>query len=937
MISTTGEPEDAQRDRRIGNTHGPRYRLVHLLGVDHDLAIKSLDIEPGKTPDIVGQELCLIEPHEATIPSGQRPDTLRAMLLEREVLLASLRERLDDAVDWTGSMVLVAGEAGAGKTSLVHAFVDSLDESVLVIQGACDPLTTPRPLSPLYDFAADPDSGMSDLATGNKDAIDMFQEALDRLRNTIRPIVMVIEDIHWADEATLDFLRFIGRRVSDSKAMVICTYRDDEVGPDHPLRPVLGQLIPLESTHRIVVPPLTIDAIRKLSESHAVHPDDLMRLTDGNAFFVTEVLASGEGLPATVQDAVLARVAQLGPESRRVVEAVSVAPRSLTMDHASALVGGRVEDIDHVLASGVLVSEGTHLRFRHELARSAVETSMPPARRLSLHRRMLALLEEDHSPDVARLAHHSIAALEYELIAQYAPDAAREAKKRNAHKEAVSFYEAAIEYAADELGPDETARIRVDLSFELGIVDRQSDALVQAQLAADHFRATDQTTELAMALDRKAAAQWRINDIPGTRASLDESIELLRPLGPSRDLAYTLYHSSHFHMLARHGQSAMTAITEAISIAEQVGAEDVLWMAEMLIGTIKIVIGEAIEGMQILQRGKAEAENNRDSIGVSVSLSMLGSGGGEARLYDAALSALDESIKHGLATDQDYNVAYSRSWHARIAFEQGRWDDAVAYAELVRRTSPTQTGIAMATALGALARVRVRRGDPGGSELLQEVLKAEREHELQHVWSPISGLAEHHWLEGRLEEMKAVLADGYHRALDTDSEWARGELGYWMWKAGAIESPPEGAAEPFALQMSGKWQEAADLWREIGTPYEVGLCLSEGDAEAMKKALEVFDTLGARPMADKVRGRLREMGADSIPRGPSRATRENPAGLTNRQVEVLELISDGLSNTEIADRLFISKKTVEHHVSAIYSKLGVDTRTKAAAAFRDHI
>ncbi|HEX6221555.1 MAG TPA: AAA family ATPase [Acidimicrobiia bacterium] len=859
------------------------------------------------------------------------------MLLEREDLLASLADFLREAGNENGSMMLVAGEAGAGKTSLVDAFTDSLGEGILVIRGACDPLTTPRPLSPLYDFAADPDSGMSDLATGDKDAVEMFQEVLDRLRNTIRPIVMVIEDIHWADEATLDFLRFIGRRVSDSKAMVICTYRDDEVGPDHPLRPVLGQLIPLGSTHRIVVPPLTIDAIRKLSENHAVHPDELMRLTDGNAFFVTEVLASGEGLPATVQEAVLARVAQLGPVSRRIVEGVSVAPRSLTMDHASALVGGRVEDIDHVLASGVLVSEGTNLRFRHELARSAVETSMPPARRLSLHRRMLALLEEDHSPDIARLAHHSIAAMESELIAQYAPDAAREAKKRNAHKEAVSFYEAAIEYAADELGPDETARVRVDLSFELGIVDRQNDALVQVQLAEAHFRATDQTTELAMALDRKAGAQWRLHDIPGARRSTDESIELLRPLGPSRDLAYALYHSSHFHMLARHGEPAMRDIVESMSVAESTAAEDVLWMGEMMIGTIKIVLGQAVEGMEILEKALLKAEDQNNSHGVSVALSMLGSGGGEARLYDAALDALDQGIVQGLATDQDYTVAYDRAWHARIAFEQGRWDDAVAYAELVRRTSPSQTGIAMTTALGALARVRVRRGDPGGSELLAEVLKTESLHELQHVWSPISGLAEHHWLGGRLEEMEPVLAGGYRRALDTDSEWARGELGYWMWKAGAIDSPPDGAAEPFALQMSGKWGEAADLWREIGSPYEVGLSLSEGDVEAMKEALEIFDTLGARPMADRVRRRLREMGAESIPRGPSRATRENPAGLTNRQVEVLELISGGLSNAEIADRLFISKKTVEHHVSAIYSKLGVDSRTKAAAAFRDHI
>lgn len=828
-------------------------------------------------------------------------------------------------------MLLVAGEAGAGKTSLLRAFVDSLDDSVLVIQGACDPLTTPRPLSPLHDFASDPDSGLAGLATGDKDAIEMFQEVLDRLRNTIRPIVLVIEDVHWADEATLDFLRFIGRRVADSKSMVICTYRDDEVGPDHPLRPVLGQLIPLDSTHRLVVPTLTIAAVSKLSENHAIDPGALMRLTDGNAFFVTEVLASGEGLPATVQDAVLARVALLDPDSRRIVEGVSAAPRSLDIDHASALVGGRIEDIDHVLGSGVLVSDGSSLRFRHELARSAVESSMPPARRLSLHRRMLALLEEDESPDIARLAHHSIAAMEPELIARYAPDAAREASKRGAHKEAVAFYEAAIEHA-DVSGLDDTAHIRMDLSFEMGIVDRQSEALIQAQIAADHFRATDQQARLALALDQLATIQWRLHDILRARASIDEAVELLRSMGPSRDLAYALYHSSHFHMLARHGEPAMKEITEAISVAEQVGAGDVLWMADMHIGTIKIVVGEAIEGMEILQKAKIDAEKRNDSHGLAVALSMLGSGGGEARIYEAALDALDEGIEQGLATDHDYSVAYNRAWHARIAFEQGRWDDAVAFAELVRRTSPFETGIARTTALGALGRVRVRRGDPGGRELLDEVLIAEDEHEIQHVWSPISGVAEHHWLAGRPDEMEAALRDGYRRAMDTDSEWARGELGYWMWKGGAIDGPPEGAAEPFDLQMSGRWREAAEVWREIGCPYEVGLSLSEGDIAGIKEALEIFDSMGARPMSNRVRDHLRDLGVDSIPRGPTRATRANTAGLTNRQVEVLRLMMDGMSNSEIAEHLFISKKTVEHHVSAIYSKLGVDNRAKAISA-----
>jgi DNA-binding NarL/FixJ family response regulator len=150
-----------------------------------------------------------------------------------------------------------------------------------------------------------------------------------------------------------------------------------------------------------------------------------------------------------------------------------------------------------------------------------------------------------------------------------------------------------------------------------------------------------------------------------------------------------------------------------------------------------------------------------------------------------------------------------------------------------------------------------------------------------------------------------------------------------MWRAGAIDEAPPGAAEPFALQMDGYWRAAADAWREIGCPYEAAMALADGAVTDQLEALEILDTLAARPLADRIRARLRVLGHQAVPRGPNRATMANPAGLTNRQLEVVRLIAEGLSNDEIADRLFLSKKTVEHHVSAIYSKLGVKTRTKA--------
>lgn len=828
-------------------------------------------------------------------------------------------------------MVLIAGEAGSGKTSVVRAFVETLDESTLVIQGVCDPLTTPRPLSPLHDFAADPDSGLSDLAPGDRPAIELFAEVMERLRKTIRPIVMVIEDVHWADEGTLDFLRFVGRRVGDAKTVVICTYRDDEIAADHPLRPVLGQLIPLQFTNRLVVSPLSANAVERLSHDYAVDAGELHRLTGGNAFFVTEVLAAGASMPATVQDAVLSRVARLEESSRRAVEAVSIAPRTLEMERTAAFVGIPLEAIDDAVGAGMLIAERNGLRFRHELARAAIEESIPPAKRLQMHRRMISLLEEDEERNPARLAHHAIRAASPQLIVEYAPEAGDEAVSRGARREAVAFYRAALEYP-EELGPDMAAELRVKLGSELRLIDEPEAAANELRLAIHHYTTTNQTISLSDALGLLQASLWNLKRFDEGWETLHEALSLLRPLGPTETLGMTLYRIAHNHMLARHAEPAFEHIEEAATVANEIDSDDVRWLVLMMTGCIHIVVGNAEEGVSLLTRAVEEAGAMGDLHFVAIALAMLGSGGGEARHYAEAIPALERGVEQGLATDEDYAVAYNRSWLARIAFEQGRWDDAVEYARLVDRTTSRREGIAYITAMSALGRVRVRRGDPGGIPLLEEMVELAHFHELQHGWNAICGRAEYHWLAGEPGRALDELEPAYRRALDTDSEWARGEIGFWMWRIGEIEEPPEGAAEPFALQMAGDWQAAAEAWQELGCPYEVAMALVDGPEEAQIEALEILDSLGAGPLADRTRARLRSLGVEKVPRGPSKATRSNPAGLTSRQLEVLRLMADGLSNSQIADTLYVSKKTVEHHVSAVYSKLGVSSRPRAIRA-----
>lgn len=248
-------------------------------------------------------------------------------LLERDGLLDEMASRLRAAARGRGSVVLLGAEAGAGKTSVVLEFARRSGRSAHVLIGCCDPLTTPRPLSPLIDIALDPRSRLSGSFAASAAPYELFTAIQRRMADSDLPLVLVIEDVHWADEGTLDFLRFIGRRVESLPSLVVATYRDDEVGPQHPARPVIGELAARPSATLLPVPPLSVEAVTELAGGDAALAARVHRVTDGNAFYVTEVLASGEEVPTTVREAVLARASRLSESARRLVQVVATAPR----------------------------------------------------------------------------------------------------------------------------------------------------------------------------------------------------------------------------------------------------------------------------------------------------------------------------------------------------------------------------------------------------------------------------------------------------------------------------------------------------------------------------------------------------------------------------------------------------------------------------------
>jgi DNA-binding CsgD family transcriptional regulator len=197
-------------------------------------------------------------------------------------------------------------------------------------------------------------------------------------------------------------------------------------------------------------------------------------------------------------------------------------------------------------------------------------------------------------------------------------------------------------------------------------------------------------------------------------------------------------------------------------------------------------------------------------------------------------------------------------------------------------------------------------------------------------------MAELAWLRDDQRGTESAIADAYQLGVAAQQPWITDRLAFWMWRAVGTAETPQGSETPYTQQMDGNWQEAADAWARIGCPYEQALALMDSeDPPQLLEALEILDRLGAIPAAAKLRRQLSQMGVQGVPRGPRKETRSHPAGLTPRQVDVLKLVVEGLTNSDIANRLYVSPKTVDHHVSAMLMKLDVRSRKEAVKVAKE--
>ncbi len=852
-------------------------------------------------------------------------------IVEREAELSALAGTVGSAARGEGSVVLISGEAGIGKSSLVEAVRAQLPAEGRMLVGYCDDLATPRTLGPFRDLTGSVGTELSLAVTDGSDR--------DRLLATLRaeldwaghPAVLVIEDVHWADDATLDVLRYLARRIGALPAVLILTYRDDELHREHPLHGLLGLVSRLDQVRRLPLARLSPGAVQRLSADSAVDATGLYTLTAGNPFFVHELLASADGdqVPPSIADAVLARVRQLDPGTQDVLEQFAVVPAALDRWLADELAGpGATAALGLAEERGLLTVTAQRISFRHELTRRAIEGAVPAARLMALNQQVLDVLTQRPGVDASQIVHYAAQAGDQDAIAAYGPAAARDAAAAGAHREAAAHFRLVLEHA-DRFSPQDQAQLLEEYAVETYTVGAAATAVDAMSRAVTLNRAHGNDQQLGVRLRWLSRMHWNTGDRTEAERAGAQAMAAAERAGEPGLLALTLSNQSQLFMLAHRTSEAIALGERAIALAREAGDDRTTAHALNNVGSAQWfqgnLAGEAM--VEEALRVALAAHDTEEACRAYVNLvwSLL-----DWYRLDEAEGFLQQAVKLAEGAEFLGFLSYMRTEQARLALARGQWDDAVRYAELALEISLSAHRPTQMAALTVMARIAVRRGQPEAAELLGQAWDlVAGSGELQRTGPVAAARAEHAWLRGDDRAARDLARPVYQEAERLGDLAQRAELGYWLTAAG--EPTPAAGAHPFAVQASGRWREAAAGWQAAGGRYEHAAALAQSpDPQDLLTALAVLDDLGARPLATRVRTRLRALGVARIPRGPSEETRAHPAGLTVRQNDVLRLLVQGHTNAEIARDLVLSVRTVDSHVAALLAKLGARDRRDAA-------
>jgi DNA-binding CsgD family transcriptional regulator/tetratricopeptide (TPR) repeat protein len=851
-------------------------------------------------------------------------------LIERESQLAALHQYADEASQGHGRLVLISGEAGVGKSVLLEEFAQGLEDARW-LWAACDGLFTPAALGPLLDIASQLDGELLRLCRAEARRDQLYGALLGQLGDLESLTVLAIEDVHWADEATLDLLSYLGRRIQHLRVLLLVTYRDDALAVDDPLRLTLGTLASQRATRRLSLATLSVGGVGILAQGSGIDAAELHQLTAGNPFFVTEVVQAGsDALPASVRDAVLARTRTLKTQARDALEVAALIGSRMQSELLVTLIDDPLI-MDELISRGLLIKDGDDLRFRHEIARVAVEAAIPPYRKAAIHTKIMDALLSSGSDDDARLAFHGEGAGRTDLVLWYGSRAGRRASELWAHREAAAQYGRALRAASDS-----DIRTRAELSdalaHELALLDRWEESAKMRTAALQLWREAQDPGRQSRSMREFSKAMWRLCRGPECIQAAEAALALAEPLGQGLELAQAYESLAYRRMRKGRHSEAIALARQARKIAEQFGLSDV--MSDALVAeayVVRVMGGNWTVPMQAALEAALSGNHEEQAGRVFALMYLMYStdlrhGEGE-QCYTQAVAYCEE---HDIGTFAVCLQGERTAYLEKI----GRWDECVslAHALLYRYTLSPWNRL---KPLCSMAKVMARRGQEGFWPYLDEAIESAMRLG-EPDWIVPVGMArtEAYWLEGHLDA--AISELGRVRDVAAGLPVAqRAWVALWNRRLTGITDVID--LEPFASQLAGNAPHAAELWDRLGYGYEAALALLDTKDEALlRESLTRLTDLGAVAAARLVRRTMRELGIRSIPAGARTAARTHPRGLTKREQEILELLSEGQSNEEISATLFISVRTVEHHVSAILSKLGASTRkgaTKEARRF----
>jgi len=842
-------------------------------------------------------------------------------LLERGDELATLVGVVADAAAGRGALVLLAGEAGIGKTSLVRALRDAVQADVAFLVGACEPLSVPAPLAPVRELAeAAGAADLGDLETGDRLALARaLLEALERRA----PALAVIEDAHWADPTTLDVLRILSRRVERTHVALVLTYREDELTANEHLAQLVGDLATRPATRRMRLRPLSSSAVRELAAPAGVDAEQLARVTGGNPFLVVEAIAAREGLPASVRDAMLARVGRLGVDARRVVDAAAVVGQRVPPSLLDALVPGSAGPVEEALARGVLVADGPLLGFRHELLRDAVAATIPPPRRAELHAAVVAALaRQPGAADNARLAHHAeLAGLPQ--AAHYAALAAAEADRVGAMRE-TSLQAARALRLGGGLDDDERFELLVRYAHaaNFGSADLEEPVAPAEEAIALARRLGDPARE-GRALVALAYAFWSLDRVAEAKAAAERAVRLLEGTSDEAELVRAEATRLRMEATAFDPAVAIDAGPRALDLARRCGMEEARIDIEI---SVALARGHRGEREALDRLGDALAAARRAGPAIPVVRTYVNLVYIAVHLREHAL--VDALVREALEVFDEFQTTIPghaiEGYGARSLLDRGRWAEARAILTRTDRNWASEQPVV--AALDSL--IGARRGEPNAERRLEGAWAELRRvpESSRHATIRVA-LVEAAWLGGDGTAARRRLRE----ALDSPAlRFARpaSDLAVWAARLGLDAPALDRVPAPVAAELAGDWRGAIRSWQELDAPYEAALAALPGDDRAAREALATLHRLGADAAA-RAFVRERAARAGRAPRGPRRSTLANPAGLTRREQEVLNRLASGATNAAIAAALHLSERTVAHHVSAILRKLGATNRVAA--------